>query len=498
MTDIADDLSARNPARRDKGRGVTMLAVVALADFLLFGQEPGINLFAFAVAVTIGILLPAIGSLGSRTACLLLGFSILASAPLLEAPSLLGALLSVCAAVFVALACSRLVPEHITGLPLIFFRFALIAPLRFMEDWSKRLLSAAVQPVSGRLLRSLVVWVVPVILASVFLVLFAMANPLIEEGLRSIDLFVLLSLLDFWRMTFWLAIAMSIWPLLRPRLKRRHNRPATVTALVEMKENPLFGHASLLRSLLIFNALFAVQSLLDLVYLWGGADLPDGMSHAEYAHRGAYPLVVTALLAAAFVLVAMRRNSPGDGSPLIRSLVYVWIGQNILLCISSILRLDLYVEVYSLTELRVAAGIWMGLVAIGLVLILLRILLRRSNEWLIATNLAALMAVLYVCAFIDFSAFIARFNVEHSRELGGQGLALDISYLRSLGPSAIPALDRYIAALAPVASEEMKTAAAAREGLSYQFAQHSRDWRSWSLRAWRLESALAQHVAIAR
>ncbi|MEZ2131641.1 MULTISPECIES: DUF4173 domain-containing protein [unclassified Sinorhizobium] len=497
MTDIADDLGARNPARRNKGRGITMLAVVALADFLLFGQEPGINLFAFAVAVTIGILLPAIGSLGSRMACLLLGFSILVSAPLLEAPSLLGALLSVCAAIFVALACSRLVPESMTGLPLIFFRFALVAPLRLMEDCLKRLLLAAVQPVSGRLSRSLVVWTVPVTLASIFLVLFAMANPLIEEGLRSIDLSMLLSLLDFWRITFWLIIAMSIWPLLRPRLKRRHNRP-TVTALVEMKENPLFGHASLLRSLLIFNALFAVQSLLDLVYLWGGADLPDGMSHAEYAHRGAYPLVATALLAAAFVLAAMRRNDPGDGSPLIRSLVYVWIGQNILLCIASILRLDLYVEVYSLTELRVAAGIWMGLVATGLALILLRILLRRSSEWLIATNLAALVAVLYVCAFIDFPAFISRFNVEHSRELGGQGLALDICYLRSLGPSAIPALDRYITALAPLAPEEMKTAAITREGLAYQFAQRSRDWRSWNLRAWRLESTLAQHVAIAR
>ena len=49
-----------------------------------------------------------------------------------------------------------------------------------------------------------------------------------------------------------------------------------------------------------------MQTGLDLAYLWGGLALPDGMSHAEYAHRGAYPLVVTALLAAGFVLIAMR------------------------------------------------------------------------------------------------------------------------------------------------------------------------------------------------
>ena len=35
--------------------------------------------------------------------------------------------------------------------------------------------------------------------------------------------------------------------------------------------------------------------------------------------------------------------------------------------ISSILRLDLYVGIYSLTYWRVAAFIWMGLVAVGLV-----------------------------------------------------------------------------------------------------------------------------------
>ena len=58
----------------------------------------------------------------------------------------------------------------------------------------------------------------------------------------------------------------------------------------------------------MFNALFAVQTVLDLAYLWGGVRLPDGMTYADYAHRGAYPLIATALLAAAFVLAAMRKD----------------------------------------------------------------------------------------------------------------------------------------------------------------------------------------------
>ena len=169
----------------------------------------------------------------------------------------------------------------------------------------------------------------------------------------------------------------------------------------------IFGEAAIRNSLIVFNLLFAVQTVMDLLYLWGGVRLPDGMSHADYAHRGAYPLILTALLAAAFVLAAMRRGGPAGQSSLIRRLVYLWIGQNVLLVISSILRLDLYVQVYSLTEMRIAAGIWMGLVAAGLVLILARIVLGRSNTWLVTMNLATLGITLYACAFLDFSAMIA-------------------------------------------------------------------------------------------
>ena len=182
----------------------------------------------------------------------------------------------------------------------------------------------------------------------------------------------------------------------------------------------LLGVQAMSRSLILFNALFALQSGLDLVYLWGGATLPDGMSHAEYAHRGAYPLIVTALLAAGFVLIAMRPGGPAEQSRLIRPLVLAWIGQNVLLVISSIFRLDLYVAAFSLTYLRLAAFIWMGLVAAGLLLILVQIMLRKPISWLITANAATLALVLYGCCFINAPRIIAAYNLAHSREATAQ------------------------------------------------------------------------------
>ena len=98
-------------------------------------------------------------------------------------------------------------------------------------------------------------------------------------------------------------------------------------------------------------------------------------------------------------------------------------------------------------------------------------------------NLASLTVVLYATASVDISAFIARFNVEHSLEVAHEGRPLDLRYLRSLGPSAIPALDVYLNALPSSDGTKFREARAYRRMLMSDFERKSRDWRSWSLRS---------------
>ena len=245
------------------------------------------------------------------------------------------------------------------------------------------------------------------------------------------------------------------------------------------------------RSLILFNALFALQSGLDLVYLWGGAALPDGMTYAQYAHRGAYPLIATALLAAGFVLIAMRPGGPAERSRLIRPLVLAWIGQNVLLVISSIFRLDLYVAAFSLTYLRLAAFIWMGLVAAGLLLILIQIMWRKPVSWLVGANAATLALVLYGCCFINAPRIIAAYNVAHSREAAGAGPSLDVNYLRSLGPQALPALEPRLPQIPALQS----TVADLRSGRDVcpNAQRRLENWRAWGFRTWRLQRYLANN-----
>ncbi|AYG68445.1 MULTISPECIES: DUF4173 domain-containing protein [unclassified Rhizobium] len=482
-----------NSASNSNRKFLILLALVVFADFLLFEREPGLNLFLFANIVATALLICSRKSLSLSKAAglLLLGFA--ASIPLIETLSWMGVTVCLLALACVSLGAGGLIPRQWTRLPLVLLRFLLDVPARPFRRVSYRWLQHLQKPSSQGVRHHLRGWIMPLGFAAGFLALFAMANPLIDKTLRSIDLTFLLQLLNLWRIGFWLVVAAFVSLLLYPRLARRRPHRREMPDIVAGTEDGLFGHGALLRSLLVFNVLFAVQTLLDLTYLWGGASLPDGMTHAEYAHRGAYPLMITAILAAVFVLVAMRRGGQGDGSALLRGLVHLWIAQNILLCLSSILRLDLYVEVYSLTELRVAAGLWMGLVAIGLFLILLRILLHRSNEWLTALSSVTLVITLYAAALADIPAFIARFNVAHSREISGEGIVLDLDYLAVLGPAAIPSLDTYLAAL-PADGNVRRV----REVLRWQHEARSLDWRSWTYRAARLDDYLKIHAVLAR
>lgn len=335
-------------------------------------------------------------------------------------------------------------------------------------------------------------WIVPLGVGAVFAALFASANPLTERLLRMIDLRYVLDHVNIPRTLFWMLVIGAVWPLVHIRTRRRFRRTilADPTASPVLKDiDALFGQAAILRSLILFNILFSAQTVMDFAYLWGGVALPDGMTHAAYAHRGAWPLIFTALLAAGFVLVAMRRGGPAETSRLIEPLVLLWIGQNVVLVLSAILRLDLYVAAYSLTYLRVAAFIWMGLVGCGLMLIVARIRLRRSNGWLLQMNAAALAVTLYACCFIDFPDLIARYNL--ASNLVGEGTrGMDVSYIEGLGPAAIPAVDDFLRTANPRA-RDVHAVARLRGRMIAAYRVEKRDWRSWNVRAWRLDWTLA-------
>lgn len=276
----------------------------------------------------------------------------------------------------------------------------------------------------------------PLVGTLLFVALFAMANPIISGFLDNIQLGGLTEN-DIARVIFWGLIFVAVWATLRPL------RPKTMfRRLAETEPSRIAGVtvASVTLSLVIFNLLFALQNGMDLIYIWGDVRLPDAFTLAEYAHRGAYPLIVTALLAGLFVLMTTHPRSEMAGNKLIRWLIIVWIAQNLFLVASTVERTVLYIESYSLTELRISALLWMGLVAVGLVLVTWRMLRGNNLAWLVNGNGLAAFMVLSACTVVDLGATAASWNVRHAHEVGGEGVHLDLCYLNQLDGSSLTAL----------------------------------------------------------
>ena len=190
------------------------------------------------------------------------------------------------------------------------------------------------------------------------------------------------------------------------------------------------------------NALFAVFIGVQLAVLFGGYDRvlrSTGLTYAEYARQGFWQLLVVTLLSLVVVGVALRwapRSLPRDGL-LVRGLLGALCALTLVVVASALRRVQLYVDAYGLTQLRVwVAGVelWLGLV----LLLLMAAGVRRAGRWLPrAVVLSAALGVL-LYGMLSPDALVAQQNVARFEHTG----KIDLHYVQLLSADAVPALDR--------------------------------------------------------
>jgi hypothetical protein len=485
MTDCAIAAASMPVPSIRPWRIVLVVVLTAIADWLLFGQTVGISLALFVLIVAACMAAANRDGPDIRVTLVRGGLLLASVLPLAEDVNImtvlsaafgLGGFTLATAAALRGDLKNRLVA---IGWLLLSAPFQIFPDLPLLGTWLReRGLAAGIPILKG--------WIVPLAIGAIFVALFAVANPLIADWFANLPIKNPLEQIDGKRLLFWIIVFPMLWGIIRA-CGRRFSAPdvgdLAVAPFPAALPDRLFDETVIRRSLVLFNLLFAVQTVMDVNYLWRGAALPDGMSYASYAHRGAYPLIATALLAAAFVVLAMRPGSQAERSPMTRMLVFLWIGQNVLLVASSMLRLHLYVATYLLSYWRVAAFIWMLLVAAGLILIVVRIVTYRSNAWTVSANLALLALTIWICGFINFPFLVASYNVEHADSPAASGQIIDLGYIAGLGPQAIPALDRYAAATAKPLPNHVRDQ---RDQLAAAHLRDAASWRAWTFRDWRL------------
>jgi hypothetical protein len=444
------DATARQGASR---HGLALLALILLADVLFYDQPVGLSLALFVVVtgITLRVLTGQRDDLGA-------GILMLATLPVIEDLNALS-----CVILTIGLIVFALRAHHGTGIPWAQIpraaaTFIPRALPRIAADVpnAMRLASHHIPRRPARLGHN---WAMPICLGLCFAILLTLSNPVLQVQLERLLTIDLRPGNAARHLAFWVAMALAIWPFLA--------RPAPITTQQSVFNPARLGvnATSVSHALVLFNALFAVQTVLDLTYLWAGTTLPEGMTPATYAHRGAYPLLATALLAGAFTLIS-RPFAHGR----LRALLLIWVAQNVLLVISAIYRVDLYVQTFGLTYLRLSAGIWMALVAAGLALTAWQILRQHSNAWLVIRCTLLGIGTLYACAFVNFAHIIASVNLQRP--------GFDRAYICNLGLNAAAAIRAHELQHPQICW----TRPAATQG-----------WRDWGFRTARVQGYLAAH-----
>ncbi|GAA2448405.1 DUF4153 domain-containing protein [Streptomyces macrosporus] len=192
--------------------------------------------------------------------------------------------------------------------------------------------------------------------------------------------------------------------------------------------------------LIALNVLFAVFNVIQLTVLFGGYDKvlgETGLSYAEYARQGFWQLLVATLLTLVVIALALRwapRGAARDRT-LVRTVLGTLCALTLVVVLSALRRMDLYVDAYGLTRLRVSvAGIelWLGLVVL---LIMAAGIFggRRLPHAVVASAGAAVLCF----GLASPDALIAEQNVRRFERTG----KIDLSYLQELSADAVPALD---------------------------------------------------------
>ncbi|QGX97012.1 hypothetical protein EI983_01465 [Roseovarius faecimaris] len=240
-----------NRARME--RPLLLLALVALADALLWGVAPGLSLFVFGAVVLLAALVMAEGrGWGGVILGVVLGLPVLEQAQVLSVLFWLAGLLT--GGAWIAMGGWQGLRMAVLGA----LRLAAYGPFSALADTARAL--TRTMPSGGtlpnRLDKLVLGWALPLGAGVVFMSLLIEANPIARHWL---DHARELRLPDAGRVGFWVGAALCLAPFLRLPALRQRLTPAARREVYGPRRLPgIFNPDAVRRSLILFNALFAV------------------------------------------------------------------------------------------------------------------------------------------------------------------------------------------------------------------------------------------------
>ncbi|MBS3912884.1 MAG: DUF4173 domain-containing protein [Bacteroidetes bacterium] len=201
----------------------------------------------------------------------------------------------------------------------------------------------------------------------------------------------------------------------------------------------------------LLNAMLLILNISDLQLVWFGFEW-KGQLLREYVHEGTWYLIISICISAITILYFFRGNlNFFSGNKYLKIMARIWMLQNAFLAISVLLRNLRYIEFYGLAYLRI--GVFFFLVAVVALLVFVWLKIgRRESMWLfLSRNLITGMILLGICALVDWSNVITRFNLSHYKKS-----FVHMQFLAKMPDRCLPVLLKYRELLPEIKSAQLK------------------------------------------
>lgn len=286
--------------------------------------------------------------------------------------------------------------------------------------------------------RSIGGFLIGIVIAFVFFLLYRQANPLFKDLTKNIN-FDWLSF-GWIFFTFWgFLVIMGL--IKSKRIEFISENELKLNQKINNNDpnaNELHNKAIIaISSFIILNVMLLLLNGLDIVNIYITQKLPAGITLSDFVHQSVWSMIFSIVIAVTLIMwiFSGKLNFSGQGK-YIKWLIYLWIFQSVIMVINTMVRNYWYISSYQLSYLRIGVYVFLMLSVIGLILTALKVAYQKSAWRLVCDNFEVWFIILAISTLFNWDNMITNYNIAHATSLK----RLDKMYLLSLSDANIPQL----------------------------------------------------------
>lgn len=281
----------------------------------------------------------------------------------------------------------------------------------------------------------IIILILPLIISSVFLALYCNANEAfnkltfqffdwIYKNLKTV--IDLLSIPKLFFLLFGFGIGASL--LLRFKAQFIDRFENKLVDDIERKAwNKFWGTTSVnglksfyrmaLVSFIMVNIMLLCVNILDIIHVWFNFEPSAAPDLRQFVHTGTYILIFSVFVAIGMVLYFFYGNiNFYKQNRWVKTLAYVWIGQNMLMVVSVLIRNLYYIQLYGLAYKRLGVFFFLIATILALVFLIIKVKEHKSVSYYLRTVSITAYCVLLFVAQYNWDILIANYNLNYNRK----------------------------------------------------------------------------------